>query len=63
MYKRQPPDTADWTASRAAIRTILDPLKLPGKAVVLVGTREVEAQWMASAGMAKYLDRESYFTP
>ena len=55
------PQDASWQAARQAVGTILAPLKLPGKAMILVGTREAEAGWMAAAGMAKYLDRESYF--
>jgi hypothetical protein len=58
----QPPSAAaGWTAARAAIRDILDPLNLPGNGVILIGTRGAEADWMAAAGMAKFLGRESYF--
>ena len=55
------PDTAPWTAGRAAIRAALDPLKLPGDAVVMVGTRAHERNWADAARLAKFLPAEAYF--
>ena len=57
-----PPGPRDgWGAARAAVREILDPLGMPGKAVILVGSRDRDEAWSAAAGMAKYLAREAYF--
>lgn len=50
-----------WRDGRAAIRAILDPLKLPSDAVVMVGTQGVERDWAGAARLAKFLPAENYF--
>lgn len=50
-----------WSAARKAVRQALDPLNLPGNAVVLVGTRAVEAQWATAANIARFLPADRYF--
>ncbi|MEM9012655.1 MAG: hypothetical protein AAGE18_15610 [Pseudomonadota bacterium] len=55
----EPPLT--WSAARAAIRAALDPVKLPGNAVVMIGTREVEAEWAAAGNLARFVPSERYF--
>ncbi|MEM1383974.1 MAG: hypothetical protein AAGG06_10065 [Pseudomonadota bacterium] len=46
---------------RAAIRAILDPMKLPGDAVVMIGALAAERDWADAARLAKFLPAESYF--
>lgn len=46
---------------RRAIRSILDPRKLPGDTVVMIGTTQAERDWAHEARLAKFLPSESYF--
>jgi hypothetical protein len=55
-----PPDAPD-RAGRAAIRALLDPLGLPGDAVVLVGAREDERRWAEAARLARFIAAPVYF--
>ena len=48
-------------AGRAAIRAALAPLKLPGDAVVMIGTRAEERAWADAARLARFLPAEGYF--
>lgn len=43
-----------------AIRAVLDPLKLPGDAVVMVGERPEEAAWAEAARLARFLPAEAW---
>lgn len=52
---------ADRTAARRAIRAALDPLKLPGDAVVMVGAAREELDWAEAARLARFLDTGEYF--
>ncbi len=45
----------------AALRFVLDPLKLPGDAVVMIGATAEERAWADAARLAKFLPAESYF--
>lgn len=47
--------------ARAVIQEILAPERLPGDAVVLIGTQPVERGWAESARLAKFLPAETYF--
>ncbi|MCL5777251.1 hypothetical protein M1105_09655 [Limibaculum sp. FT325] len=58
---RAPMPRAPLPEGRAAIRAVLDPLKLPSDAVVMIGTRGAERAWADAARMAKFLPAESYF--
>ncbi len=58
---RGPGGHAGLPAGRAAIRALLDPLRLPGDAVVMVGTRAEERAWADAARMAKFLPATGYF--
>ena len=42
-------------------RAALAPLKLPGDAVVMIGTRAEERAWADSARLARFLPAEGYF--
>ncbi|MEM9735409.1 MAG: hypothetical protein AAF908_02245, partial [Pseudomonadota bacterium] len=44
-----------------AIRAILDPAKLPGDAVVMIGTAARERDWAEAARLAKFLPASAYF--
>lgn len=55
------PDEATPGQGRAAIRAALAPLKLPGDAVVMVGTRDEERKWADAAHLARFLPAENYF--
>ena len=57
----EPEPPVSWPGARAAIRAALDPLGLPGDAVVLVGTAETEAQMAAAGRLAKFLETRDYF--
>ncbi|MEL6677852.1 MAG: hypothetical protein AAFQ51_04030 [Pseudomonadota bacterium] len=57
----EPEPPVAWGAARAAIRATLDPLKLPGNTVVMIGSREVEADWARSANLARFLPRDRFF--
>lgn len=52
---------AAWSEGRAAIRALLDPCRLPGDAVVMVGTSAEERGWADAARLAGFLPAESYF--
>ena len=53
-----PPDTG-----RQAIRAALDPLRLPGDAVVMIGTKAHERDWADAAKLARFIPGEAYFAP
>jgi hypothetical protein len=59
----EPEPPVSWPAARAAIRAALDPLGLPGDAVVMVGTAETEAHMAAAGRLAKFLETRDYFAP
>lgn len=50
-----------WSAARAAVRAVLDPLKLPSDAVVMIRTRDHEAQMAEAAKMARFIASDAYF--
>jgi hypothetical protein len=54
-----PPETA--RAAQAALRALLDPRKLPGDAVVMVGARPEERGWAEAARLARFLGADAYF--
>lgn len=56
-----PPRHAAWPEGRAAIRAALDPVRLPGDAVVMVGTSSEERVWADAARLASFLAADSYF--
>jgi hypothetical protein len=58
-----PPRHAAWAEGRAAIRAALDPGRLPGDAVVMVGTSAEERVWADAARLASFLPADSYFAP
>ncbi|MDT8344667.1 MAG: hypothetical protein RQ752_09570, partial [Thermohalobaculum sp.] len=58
---RAPGPRAALPEGRAAIRAVLEPLRLPSDAVVMIGTRGAERAWADAARMAKFLPAESYF--
>ena len=59
---RLPRPQARPDAGRRAIRAALDPLKLPGDAVVMIGTQPHERAWADAAKLARFIPSESYFS-
>jgi len=57
----EPEDEINWSAARRAIRTALDPLKLPSDAVVMIGTRDAEKQWAAAGKIARFIPASDYY--
>lgn len=56
-----PASLAPWAAQRQALRAALDPLRLAGDRVLLVGDLALERDWCAAGGLAGYLPAERYF--
>src|SRR5690606_16912382 len=56
-----PPPGARRGEGRAAIRAMLDPHRLPGDAVVMIGTAPHERAWADAARLAGFLPAEAYF--
>lgn len=50
-----------WSAARTAVRAVLDPLQLPSDAVVMIGTRDAEAQMAEAARLARFIPSGDYF--
>jgi hypothetical protein len=50
-----------WAAARAAVRAALDPLKLAGDAVVLVGEGTLQKGWAEAGRLAAFLPGERFF--
>lgn len=48
-----------WAEARAALCEVLNPIKLPPGAVVLVGTTPAEAAWAEATNMARFLPPEA----
>ena len=59
---RLPEAGANGEAGRAAIRAALQPLKLPGDAVVMIGTQAHERNWADAARLARFIPAERYFS-
>ncbi|MGF1503366.1 MAG: hypothetical protein ACFBSD_16300 [Paracoccaceae bacterium] len=57
----RPAEPASLPRARSAIRGVLDPLKLPSDAVVMVGTAPEERDWSEAGRLAKFLAAEAYF--
>ena len=56
----EPADPAP-PSGRAAIRALLDPRRLPGDAVVMVGVHPRERAWAEAANLARFLGADAYF--
>lgn len=56
------PPRPGWSAKRQAVRSVLDPLKLPGDAVVLIAHEGAE-DWAVAGKMAGFLPGHEYFKP
>ncbi len=59
---RSPGTPAALPAGRSAIRAVLEPLRLPGDAVVMIGTHPEERSWADAARLAKFLPAAAYIT-
>jgi len=57
----EPETDASWPKARCAIREVLDPMKLPSDAVVMIGSREVEKQWAAAGKVARFIAASDYY--
>ena len=62
-----PAATAPWPVLASVVRAALDPLRLPGTAIALIGAAASEARLcdsLVTAGrLAGVLDRDAYFRP
>ncbi len=56
-----PPALSSGRLGQGAIRAILDPLKLAGDQVVMIGTRVPEREWADAAKLARFVPAERYF--
>ncbi len=56
-----PKEPASYADGRQAIRAILDPMRLPGDVVVMVGARTEERNWADAAKLAAFLPADRYF--
>ena len=54
------PPPSNIADARAAVRAVLDPLSLPGDAVVLIGDDPAQAVWVAQARLAKFIPAEAW---
>jgi hypothetical protein len=50
-----------WSGARAAVRAVLDPLKMPSGGVVMIGTRESEARMAQAAKMSRFIPSGAFF--
>ena len=57
----EPPVT--WARARRAVRAVLDPLGLPGDAVVLIGEGPHEAAIAPAGNLARFIPSAEYFAP
>jgi hypothetical protein len=58
----EPECDVNWPAARNAIRAVLDPLKLPGDAVVMIGTCDMEKQWAMAGKIARFIPASEYYS-
>jgi hypothetical protein len=61
-----PPADAPWPALVGAVRAILDPLRLPGPAIALIGAgneARLTSPLVTAGRLAGLLDRDAYFRP
>jgi len=58
---QMPADDAPWQAKAQAVRAALTPQRLPGAAVVLIGTKPQDLAMMTAAGLAGFIDHASFF--
>lgn len=57
----EPKPDGSWSESQRAIREALMPMKLPPKAVVMIGARESEAAWANAGKLAKFIPSDQFF--
>jgi hypothetical protein len=58
-----PEPLGPWSAARRAVREALDPLRLPGDAVVLVGEGRLQQDWASAGKLASFLAGDRFFAP
>ncbi len=56
-----PEDRATWREVGTAMRAVLEPVALPARSVVLIGTRDAEEGWVTPGRLARFLDAGAYF--
>lgn len=49
--------------ARRSLRALLDPLNIPGDAIVMIGTRAEERDWAEAARLSKFMSSDAYFSP
>lgn len=57
----EPNPTAGWSEAKDAIGAVLGPSKLPGGAVIMVGSRSREAEWAVAGKLARFIPSTEYF--
>ncbi|MCR8725299.1 hypothetical protein [Frigidibacter sp. ROC022] len=50
-----------WAEARAALRAALDPLKLPGDAVLLIGEGRLQQDWAEAGHLAGFVPGDRFF--
>lgn len=58
----EPRETASWSETKDAIHAVLGPAKLSRKEVVMIGSRDLEADWANAGGLAKFFRRDAFFS-
>lgn len=59
--KSAPRFTDGWAEIKSGVRAVLDPKKLPGAAVVMVGDTSWEREWTVAGKLGAYLPAEIFF--
>nr|WP_325250971.1 hypothetical protein [Amylibacter sp.] len=57
----EPERTLNWPEARRAVRAVLDPVKVPSGAVVLIGTKDAERDLAMAGKLARFIPSDSYF--
>ena len=57
----EPERTLNWPEARRAIRAVLDPIKVPSGAVVLIGTKDAEREIAMAGKLARFIPSDGYF--
>ena len=58
---QQPFEPATWRDARSAVRSVLDDVRLPRDAVVMIGQGEIEKKWADAGGLAQFFPTHTYF--
>jgi len=56
-----PAALGSWSDARTAVRAALDPLKLPGDAVVMIGEGTLQKDWAEAGKLAAFVSADRFF--